>query len=286
MIKKLKNKENKSKNNSIIDCILEIQQKFYQNKPKIKSSNRNLNKKIEKEIRKLKKEKNLAENYFNGQNFPAKTQSSIERDFDDKENINKINNSNLFYTNRNSEINSINNKFKLSKASTRHNSISIHENFNINKNLSSLKTPKIFELEEKEIINNNTNTTNNIKTTNINLNFKLDLIKSNSNKFIYSKEIEFFDELNYSRRIMHLFEEKYFKIFETSNKNLIMPSVKIMKIDNDILSEDEQINDAFKMLMNNLKDSIKLGKKNKNYFEDNLSHIPKVYNLEIDKSQL
>jgi hypothetical protein len=253
MLKKLKNKENKIKNNTILDFIMEIKQKH--NQKNIKLSNRNENKKLEKDLRKLKKEKNLTENYFNenlnstfninGQPFSIKNQSILGIYKEDKENINQLN---LSY---------LNNKTKDDNLNTKINKTSKNKIKNYNKDNDNDKDND--NKDKNKILNfSYGKTLKNFEEKNENF----------SNK-INKKVIEFYDEFNNKKRIMTLFEEKDFEFF----KSEIFPPLKFMSVDNDILSEDEQIKDAHNMLKDNLKETIKLTKKDKKFFEKNLSNF-------------
>jgi hypothetical protein len=81
------------------------------------------------------------------------------------------------------------------------------------------------------------------------------------------KKIEFYDEMNKKNVKMNQFEEKELG-FQESKK---MPAVKWMKIDNDVMTDSEQLNDALKMMRDNLKETIKLIQSDKDYLNKNLS---------------
>jgi hypothetical protein len=253
MLKKLKNKENKTKNNPILDFVMEIKQKY--NQKNIRLSNRNENKKLERDLRKLKKEKSLTENYFNqnfnstlkfnGQPFSIKNQSLLGKYEEDKENINQIN---LFNLNNVTKESNLNNKI---------NKLCKNENLN--------KKGKIFNFSHGQNLKNFKEENKNLQNLK-NSYFSL----SPSTNEINRKSIEFYDEFNNKKRVMPLFEEKDFQFFF---KSQILPPVKFMSVDNDVLSEDEQIKDAFIMLQDNLKETIKHAKKDKKYFEKNLTNF-------------
>jgi hypothetical protein len=81
------------------------------------------------------------------------------------------------------------------------------------------------------------------------------------------KKIQFYDEKNKILKF-NSFEEKYVK-FTKSN---ILPKIKIMKVDNDVLTDDEQLTDAKGMMFDNLKETIEQIKKLGNeYLTKNLS---------------
>jgi len=94
------------------------------------------------------------------------------------------------------------------------------------------------------------------------------------NHFPKSKKIEFYDEYNKMNVKMLQYDEKDFKF----TKSKILPSVKWMKIDNDVMTDDEQLNDTTKMMRDNLKDAIKLIQNEKDYLNKNLSRKIKFAN--------
>jgi hypothetical protein len=81
------------------------------------------------------------------------------------------------------------------------------------------------------------------------------------------KKIEFFDEINKQMVKMSQFNEKDFDFTKSS----ILPPVKWMKIDNDVLTDDEQLDDALKMMRNNLKEAIKSIQGYKDFISKNIS---------------
>ncbi len=87
-----------------------------------------------------------------------------------------------------------------------------------------------------------------------------------------AKKIEFYDELNKKFIKMTLWEEKDIEF----TKSKVMPQVKMMKVDNDVMTDDEQLGDAFKMMRENLKETIKLINENKDYLAKNLSRKIKL----------
>ena len=94
------------------------------------------------------------------------------------------------------------------------------------------------------------------------------------NHFPKSKKIEFYDEYNKKNVKMIQFDEKDFKF----TKSKILPSVKWMKVDNDVMTDDEQLNDTTKMMRDNLKEAIKLIQNDKDYLSKNLSRKIKFEN--------
>lgn len=95
----------------------------------------------------------------------------------------------------------------------------------------------------------------------------------NQQKRIYSRsKITFYDEV---------FEKdvkiKRFKEDEVSfTKSKILPSIHWQKIDNDVKTDDEQINDAKEMLMGWLGETIKHIKKDEGYLKDNIDKAFKM----------
>jgi hypothetical protein len=81
------------------------------------------------------------------------------------------------------------------------------------------------------------------------------------------KKIDFFDELNMKNIKMPIWEEKDLEF----PKSKILPKVKIMKVDNDVMTDEEQVNDAFKMMRDNLREAMKLINQEKDYLSKNLS---------------
>jgi hypothetical protein len=89
-----------------------------------------------------------------------------------------------------------------------------------------------------------------------------------------AKRIEFYDEYNKKNVRMLQYDEKDFKF----TKSKILPPVKWMKIDNDVMTDDEQLGDASKMMRDNLKETIKLIQTEKDYLNKNLSRKIKFVN--------
>jgi hypothetical protein len=81
------------------------------------------------------------------------------------------------------------------------------------------------------------------------------------------KKIDFFDELNMKNIKMPLWEEKDLEF----PKSKILPKVKIMKVDNDVMTDEEQVNDALKMMRDNLREAMKFINQEKDYLSKNLS---------------
>jgi hypothetical protein len=80
-------------------------------------------------------------------------------------------------------------------------------------------------------------------------------------------KIDFFDEYNKKSVKMNQFDEKELDF----TKSKILPQVKYMKVDNDVMTDSEQLKDAFTMMRDNLKETIKLIQENKDYLQKNLS---------------
>lgn len=81
------------------------------------------------------------------------------------------------------------------------------------------------------------------------------------------KNIEFFDELNRKYLNLPLWEEKELGFPQSK----ILPKVKLMKVDNDVMTDEEQLNDALKMMRENLKETIKSINLDKDFLSKNLS---------------
>lgn len=191
------------------------------------------NKKLEREKRKVFNDKKFKENYFNEQTI-SKLSTLKKRNFkEDKENVNTKNQS---------------------KDSIR------LPLLNNNKMITEFFKQKI--PESKNYLNNHIDQIKNAKfisTSEINIKNQA----SNKGKFV-----EFFDDQNCRYRKLPSFEEKDLKFC----KSKILPQVKLMTLDNDVLTEDEQIKDATAMLKDNLKDTIKLiNAEGKEYLNKNLS---------------
>jgi hypothetical protein len=80
-------------------------------------------------------------------------------------------------------------------------------------------------------------------------------------------KVDFFDEYNKKSVKMNQFDEKELDF----TKSKILPQVKYMKVDNDVMTDSEQLKDAFTMMRDNLKETIKLIQENKDYLQKNLS---------------
>jgi hypothetical protein len=80
-------------------------------------------------------------------------------------------------------------------------------------------------------------------------------------------QAEFFDEFNQTYVNMPKYLEKDIKFTQSE----ILPPVKVMTLDNDVMTDPEQLDDASEMMKNNLLEAIKLIKGNKNYLNKNLS---------------
>ncbi len=81
------------------------------------------------------------------------------------------------------------------------------------------------------------------------------------------KYIEFYDEHNKKKVIFDHWDEK----FVNFTKSAILPKVKFMKVDNDVMTDSEQRSDALAMMRDNLKQTIKLIREEKDYLTKNLS---------------
>jgi hypothetical protein len=99
-----------------------------------------------------------------------------------------------------------------------------------------------------------------------NPNFQLGMLKE-SNTFIKIKKKDYYDELNGRNIKMNLIDEKDLPFTQSK----ILPKVKFMKLDNDVLTDSEQLQDAKSMMFDNLKDTIKLIENQKDYLNKNLS---------------
>jgi hypothetical protein len=80
-------------------------------------------------------------------------------------------------------------------------------------------------------------------------------------------KVDFYDEYNKKTVRMNQFNEKELEF----SKSKVLPQVKMMKVDNDVLTDSEQLVDAFKMMRENLKETIKLIQDSKDYLFKNLS---------------
>ena len=140
--------------------------------------------------------------------------------------------------------------------------------------LSNCKTSsnnkQITDFFSKALTRNNSFSKNKNLSENANNNIiKLADSRIGKNKALpKAKQIEFFDEFNGKMRSMPLYEEKDFKFF----KSKIFAPIKVMALDDDVMTEDEQAKDAFNMLKDNLKETIKLAKGNNDYLTENVSY--------------
>ena len=80
-------------------------------------------------------------------------------------------------------------------------------------------------------------------------------------------KVDFYDEYNKKTVRMNQFNEKELEF----SKSKVLPQVKMMKVDNDVMTDSEQLVDAFKMMRENLKETIKLIQDSKDYLFKNLS---------------
>jgi len=137
----------------------------------------------------------------------------------------------------------------------------INNHFNVN-NLNNKRVP--LRSLSNNYTNNIINIKNNIIKYNNNNNYK-DL--KNFERKIYTKEkIEFIDEITFKKYRIKKFKESEIK-FTKSN---ILPEIEWQQIDNDILTDNEQIENGYKKEMNWLGDTIKKIEKNNNYLKDNI----------------
>jgi len=216
----------------MLEFVLELNQKY--NLKNVKLANKAENKKLEREKRKLENKNGLRENFFNVYSNMITENSSRKVFKEDQENIIQKNMINQIPT-----------------AGFKSHNKTITEFFKL----------KIPENKPKNIMDNN-------KIYNFpdkileNVNFFKNFIQSRG------KHIEFYDELNKKNIKFSLFEEKDLKFC----KSKILPQMKLMKLDNDVLTEDEQIKDASSMLKENIKETIKnINNEGKEYLQKNLS---------------
>lgn len=239
MLKKIKSKN--AKTNSMLDFVLELNQKY--NLKNIKPENKADSKKLEREKRRIQNQKGLINNMFNDQSN-LKTDSLIKKIFtEDQENMNlkSMNNKNLKLAL------SINNKtitdfFKLKNTEKK-----------LNSHIDNQQ--KYYNLNDlpKEIIKNV-----NVNSENFSKHYVV----------CRGKYVEFFDEVNKKNVKFPLYEEKDFKF----SKSKILPQIKLMKLDNDVMTDDEQMKDAATMLKDNIKEVIKaINTEGKDYLNKNLS---------------
>jgi hypothetical protein len=93
--------------------------------------------------------------------------------------------------------------------------------------------------------------------------------KENVKKNVLTEKPKLIDFVNEKGTILKFpkFDEKKVKF----TKSRILPKIKVMKVDNDVLTDAEQVDDAFSMMKDHLNDTIKLIKKNADYLKKNLS---------------
>ena len=88
-----------------------------------------------------------------------------------------------------------------------------------------------------------------------------------SNRRLYTKEkIDFYDELTNKHYKIKKFKEDEV----TFTHSTILPEIQWQSVDNDVLTDEEQMNHANKKLMNWLGDAIKNIKKNEKYLSENI----------------
>jgi len=239
MLKKIKSKN--SKTNSMLDFVLELNQKY--KIKNIKLEDRGENKKLEREKRRFDNKKTLTENFFNDHSN-LNPENLFKKHFkEDQENMKY---KNVFNPNNTLALKS-NNKtitefFKLKS---------------VNKSTNS-------HIDNKQDYNNNSFRQNNFfKNLNVNSENFSKYFAQSKGKFV-----EFFDELNKRCIKFTSYDEKDLKFC----KSKILPQIKLMKLDNDVLTEDEQIKDATTMLKDNIKEAIKtINSEGKEYLQKNLS---------------
>ena len=92
-------------------------------------------------------------------------------------------------------------------------------------------------------------------------------VPEKSNRKIYTKEkIDFYDELTNKHYKIKKFKEDEV----TFTHSEILPEIQWQSVDNDVLTDEEQMNHANKKLMNWLGDAIKNIKKNEKYLNENI----------------
>lgn len=223
MLKQIKNKTKKQ--NSMLDFVLELNQKY--NLKNVKLDDKVEQKKLEREKRKYCREKKMLVDIFNG-HINTRSETQIIKNFkEDQENNSDI-------------INLMSSKKSFSNKTI--------TDFFYKKNPAPALELRHFD-----------------KQLNY-LNVNQEILKNyvlNKGKFI-----EFYDELNKRNIRKWLYDEKSLKFC----KSKILPQIKVMKIDNDVLTDDEQIKDAAIMLSDNLKETIKLiDLEGKDFLQNNLS---------------
>ena len=89
-------------------------------------------------------------------------------------------------------------------------------------------------------------------------------------KSVKMYKVDFFDEMNKRNVRMDQYQEEDIEFTQSK----VLPKVKMMKVDNDVMTDPEQVEDASKMMRDNLKMAIKLIQESKeiyNYLNKNLS---------------
>jgi len=227
----------------MLDFVLELKEKY--NFKKVKFEEKSENKKIEREKRKFQIQKGLQIKNFND-NINMKAESQIKKKFrEDQENFNQ-----KIIFNKDSKKSLINkNKtmYDFFKQKVPENKLNLHFSNN----------HKCYEY-------NNLSNKSLLKDLKFNTeNFEKNYVISSRGKYV-----DFFDEKNKKNIRFPSYEEKDFKFC----KSKIIPQVKLMKLDNDVQTEDEQIKDATSMLKENMKEIIKsLNIEGKEYLQKNLS---------------
>ena len=106
----------------------------------------------------------------------------------------------------------------------------------------------------------------NIQNIRRNNSFKME-IEYEKEKIIYTnRKLEFYDELTNKYYRIKKFKENELPF--TSSK--ILPEIEWQEIDNDILTDNEQIENGYKKEMNWLGETIKKIEKNNNYLKENI----------------
>jgi len=239
MLKKIKTKTTKT--SSMLDFVLELNQKY--NIKNLKLDDKAENRKLEREKRRLKNQKPLLSICFNDSKY-SQSETLVRKNFkEDQENMNLKNipemNSKVASNNKNKTI----------------------TDFFLKKNTENKLKSHIDNIPYYYNFNNSTGQLfKNVKVNSENL----------DKFFVKSKGkfIEFFDEVNRKNIRFPTFDEKEIKFCKSKK----LPQIKLMKLDNDVMTDDEQIKDAANMLRDNLKDVIKaINSEGINYLQKNLS---------------
>ena len=138
---------------------------------------------------------------------------------------------------------------------------------NIKRNISNIekkKTDTIFVNNYKRKALSSIDNIQNIKRNNLD---KMEIEEKKKVKRIYTnKRMELYDELTNKIYIIKKFNED--EIPFTSSK--ILPEIQWQDIDNDILTDDDQLKRSRKKELNWIGETIKLIQKNENYLTENI----------------